>query len=104
MKQCKITVIKKHFNQDLAKTYCEGQVTSCPVFEEGQEFVYSHFGEGNKPSEFCESAWHDLYKNVMTLCSSGSFKGWMKKKNVVISCCTDGIRPVVFKLEAVESK
>jgi len=26
----------------------------------------------------------------------------MKEKGVVISCCTDGLRPVIFKLERIE--
>ena len=27
---------------------------------------------------------------------------WMKADNTFISCCTDGIKPVVFKLERIE--
>ena len=32
----------------------------------------------------------------------GGYYPWMKEKGVVISCCTDGLRPVVFKLERIE--
>ncbi|MDQ1266171.1 MAG: hypothetical protein QG635_1323, partial [Bacteroidota bacterium] len=34
--------------------------------------------------------------------SSGAFEGWMKNPDTMITCCTDGIRPVVFKLETIE--
>ena len=26
-------------------------------------------------------------------------KGWMKKENEMIACCSDGTRPVIFKIE-----
>ena len=27
---------------------------------------------------------------------------WIKKKGNMVSCCTDGLRPVIFKLERIE--
>jgi uncharacterized repeat protein (TIGR04076 family) len=98
---CKITVLKKMFNQDIAEKFCQGPVTPCPVFKEGQEFIYNHSGDGNKPSGFCEHAWNDIYTAVMTLAQNGTFLGWMKKDNVSIACCTDGTRPVAFKIERI---
>ena len=102
MVKCKITVLRKMFNQDFADTYCQETVTTCPVFTEGQEFIYDHHGEGNKPENFCEYAWNDIFKLVFTLASNGSFPGWMKNENTIITCCTDGIRPVVFKIERID--
>ena len=29
-------------------------------------------------------------------------KGWMKKKNEMIACCSDGTRPVIFKIERMD--
>ena len=99
--KCKITVLRKMFNRDFAKKFCQESVTPCPVFTEGQEFIYDHSGEGNKPSSFCERAWHDIYSTVMTLAHNGTFHGWMKEDGVSIACCTDGTRPVVFKIERI---
>ncbi len=99
--KCKITILKKMMNQDLAKEFCQETVTPCPVFQEGQVFIYDHFGEGTKPANFCEHAWNDIYKFVITLASGGTFLGWMKQDQTGIACCTDGIRPVVFKLEMI---
>ena len=87
------------FNQDFSKEFCREPVTPCPVFTEGQEFIYDHSGDGNKPTGFCEQAWNDIYPKGMTLAHKGTFLGWMKEDGISIVCCTDGIRPVVFKIE-----
>jgi uncharacterized repeat protein (TIGR04076 family) len=101
--RCKITVLRKMFNQDLATKFCQESVNPCPAFTEGQEFIYDHSGDGNKPINFCERAWNDIYPTVMTLAHKGTFLGWMKEDGISIVCCTDGIRPVVFKVERVAS-
>ena len=99
--KCKITVLKRMFNKNLAEKYCQEPVTRCPVFTEGQEFIYDHSGDGNKPNNFCEHAWNDIYPTVMTLAYKGTFFGWMKEEGTNIVCCTDGIRPVVFKINRI---
>ena len=103
MVKCKITVLKRMFNKDLAEEYCQDEVTPCPLHTKGQEFIYDHFGDGNKPKDFCEYAWNGIYLTVITLASKGTFSGWMKKDGINIVCCNDGIRPVVFKVERIEN-
>jgi len=102
MGKVKITVLRKMFNQDFAIKYCKDEAAPCPVFNEGQEFIYEPFGEGKKPENFCDHAWVDIYTLVFTLASNGSFPTWMKNENSIIGCCTDGIRPVVFKIERID--
>jgi TIGR04076 family protein len=90
-------------NQDLAKEHCRSEVTLCPCFEEGQQFLTSGL---EKPANFCDWAWNDIYKFVTVLLAGGNFsqgifEGWMKDDREMIACCTDGIRPVVFKIEKV---
>lgn len=29
-------------------------------------------------------------------------KGWMKEENTMITCCSDGTRPVIFKIERID--
>ena len=29
-------------------------------------------------------------------------KGWMKEENTMIACCSDGTRPVIFKIERID--
>jgi uncharacterized repeat protein (TIGR04076 family) len=102
MTKCKITVLKRMLNQELADDYCKEETGPCEVFTEGQEFIYDHSGEGSKPENFCEWAWNDMYKSVITLASKGTFGLWMKDDKTIITCCTDGIRPVVFKVQRID--
>jgi len=103
MTLCKITVLKTCLNSELAKEFCQNEVSTCPLFKEGQEFISGL----EKPEGFCDWAWNDMLRFVTVLLSGGNFKedlfqGWMKDENTMITCCTDGIRPVIFKLERVE--
>lgn len=103
MTKCKITVLKRTINKDIAQEYCEQEFTACPKFQEGQEFIAGF----EKPDGFCSWAWCDISKYLTVLLSSGNFseglfEGWMKDKNTMIACCTDGMRPVIFKLEKLE--
>jgi len=71
---------------------------ACELLKDDQEFLV---GESLKmPEGFCTSAWNSLYGNVRTLAFGGNFP-WFKEKGVAISCCIDGLRPVVFKLERI---
>lgn len=52
------------------------------------------------PNEFCGGAWDDIYKAIQVLRFHGNFQ-WFDEAGVSVSCCTDGLRPVVFKIERV---
>ena len=43
MKKCKITVLKRNFDEELAKEYGVEGLTPCPMLKEGQVF-YAHHG------------------------------------------------------------
>ena len=99
---CKITVIKRPVFTDLVDEYLQKKAGVCPNFTEGQEFIAGY----EKPEGFCDWAWNDLQRYIVALLcdgnfSHGMFSGWMKDPDSMIACCTDGIRPVVFKLEKV---
>lgn len=90
----KITVLRRLHHQDLLKEYADFLWEPCERLGEGQEFV----SEGvNMPAGFCSWAWADIQKYVMTLARGGDFVG--VKPGVYVTCCTDGFRPVIFKLE-----
>jgi uncharacterized repeat protein (TIGR04076 family) len=42
-----------------------------------------------------------MQKEIEHLIFGGSYP-WFKDKGVTLSCCNDGLRPVIFKLERVE--
>ena len=68
----------------------------CSRFKEGQEFVVEEGGE--MPAGFCTWAWNDLFRDVTVLRFGGNFP-WMAEEGKAITCCTDGVRPVSFRLE-----
>jgi uncharacterized repeat protein (TIGR04076 family) len=52
------------------------------------------------PPSFCSWAWGDIQRDVAHLAMGGDFP-WMRQRGTMITCCTDGLRPVVFKLERI---
>jgi uncharacterized repeat protein (TIGR04076 family) len=101
----KITVIKRLKTSDIldkeAQEMAPDVESPCPRFKEGDEFTINDISE--YPKNFsCPWAFQDIFKEIMHLGLGGSFP-WIKGKDAIISCCTDGLRPVIFKIEALES-
>ena len=71
----------------------------CPFFKEGQVFVT----DISKPDGFCAEAWKTISHYAFALSHGHTepfFGGsWIENPEVAITCCNDGIRPVVFKME-----
>ncbi len=104
MTAVKITVVKRTLQSDLVEMLGGVSVKTCDVFREGQEFI----GGFTMPEGFCAWAWTDISKMVVSLMAGASFdKGlfekWMKDGKTAVACCTDGFRPVIFKLERIET-
>ncbi len=103
----KITVLKRTDAKQIfgdtarARALCAigHSIEACRMFEDGQEFIVDK--NGDMPEGFCHWAWNDLYKVVVALMTGGSFP-WMKEEGTSVSCCTDGMRPVIFELRRVE--
>ncbi|WP_334296611.1 TIGR04076 family protein [Parablautia muri] len=47
-------------------------------------------------------AWSDIYQSINAIASGSTFTPWNRRDGQTIVCCTDGIRPVVFNVEAEE--
>ena len=103
MNRVKITVLKKTFDQELADEYGANGLGPCPMLRHGDVF----FADYAKPDGFCDEAWKAIYQYVFAL-AHGSGKelfyygDWIRKPGVAICSCNDGIRPVIFKLEATD--
>jgi len=95
----KMTILKKLSSRDIfGDNPPTGQATeACRQFDVGQEFIVGE--DGGMPEGFCHWAWNDIYKVVTTLMYGGSFSS--KKDTPIVRCCTDGLRPVIFKLERI---
>lgn len=92
----KITVLRRTLNEDFLSDYAESIWEPCERLEEGQEFICEGI---NMPAGFCSWAWTDIAPYVMTLARGGNFRG--TREGVFVSCCTDGYRPVFFKIERI---
>ena len=102
MKKVKITVLKKTFDEELAKEYGADGLGACPMLKTGQVF----YADYAKPESFCDEAWKAIYQYVFALSHGVDdvfyFGDWIKKPGVAICSCNDGLRPVIFKLEATD--
>ena len=72
--------------------------TICTAFQDRQEFIVENMG---CPDGFCAYAWKDIYSDVRVLAQGGDHEPWVEAPKM-ISCCTDGIRPVSFTLERLD--
>jgi len=75
-----------------------GTLDACDVYRDGQIFTVEE--NGRMPDGFCTSAWNAIFPSVRVL-SFGGNAPWYREKGVSVECCTDGLRPVVFKLERI---
>lgn len=58
---------------------------------------------GGPDKPFCSEAWDAISRYIYTGLQGGSImKGWMKEENTMIACCSDGTRPVIFKIERID--
>lgn len=103
--KCKITVLKREQYSDLQGKYLANPESGkCEFFEEGQEFIVDSDGFFRMLNgQFCAEAWDCISRYVYAALQGGSImRGWTKDKRVMITCCNDGTRPVIFKLERID--
>ena len=98
MKKVKITVLKTTLDEQLAREYGAEGLTACPMLKEGQVF----YADYAKPEGFCDEAWKAIYQYAFAL--SHGDGDWIRKPGVAICSCNDGLRPVIFKLEATDEE
>lgn len=103
MNKVKITVLKTTFDKDIATQYAKPGLGPCSRFQEGQVFI----GGVKKPEGFCDTAWNCIYQYVFALANGAGengffFDDWAKEPKMAISSCNDGLRPVIFKIEATD--
>ena len=92
-------------DRELAEEYGVQGLTACPMMQAGQIF----YADYAKPEGFCDEAWKAIYQYVFAL-SHGMgdelfyYGDWIRKPGVAICSCNDGLRPVIFKLEATDEE
>ena len=105
MKKVKITVLKTTLDKELAAEYGVEGLTACPMMSEGQVF----YADYAKPDGLCDEAWKAIYQYVFALAHGAGdglfyYGDWIRKPCVAICSCNDGLRPVIFKLEATDEE
>ena len=110
----KVTVLDKKLYPELQQKYCADPNSGvCPCYNVGDEFVFYRDGDRDdfwhlglntlvKTNGNAE-AWDAISRYIYTGLQGGSvMAGWMKDENVMITCCSDGTRPVIFKIERID--
>ncbi|MDY2682511.1 MAG: TIGR04076 family protein [Faecalibacterium prausnitzii] len=99
-KKVKITVLRTEYYQELAEQYAISYLGKCPFHQKGQ-VLYS---DGiNPPDGMCGVAWQVIAPMARQLSlgepvqPSGT---WLNDDTIGVFACPDGIRPVIFLLEA----
>ena len=111
--KCKVTVIDKKLFSELQKDYlADPESGPCPCFEVGQEYLFEreagkddfyHFGRELNPPFPCAEAWDAVSRYIYTALAGGAImKNWTNDERIMIACCNDGTRPVVFKIERID--
>ena len=101
----RITVLKTTFDAELAAQYGVEGLGACPMLHAGQVF----YADYAKPAGLCDEAWKAIYQYVFALAHGVGRDGdlfyygdWIREPGVAICSCNDGLRPVIFKLEATD--
>jgi uncharacterized repeat protein (TIGR04076 family) len=98
--KCRITVLKRTLNQDLADQYLDAEKFGlCDLLQEGQQFIVEQ--PYTMPEGFCAWAWGDLRHEILAI-TAGANYAWIKERGVGIAGCSDWFRPVIFKIERME--
>ena len=120
-------MIDKKLYSELQRQYCaDPNSGTCPSYNVGDEFIFErdvnndHFcrgglnalvktdanpesvAGGTKMSR-CSEAWDAISRYIYADLQGGAImRGWMKEENTMIACCSDGTRPVIFKIERID--
>lgn len=125
----KLTVLDKKVYPELQAQYCaDPNSGACPCYNIGDEFIFERYGAaddfwhvglntlrqpanttangaGTSSLPHCSEAWDAFSRYIYTGLQGGSImRGWMNDERVMITCCSDGTRPVIFKIERMDYK
>src|SRR5512136_2069678 len=103
----KITVVKRLSSEELFKDnppVKTSYMTACSIFSDGQVFnvgsTRSRLIDYKMPEGFCPFAWDALYPWIISLAFRADYSAFYPgNPGVSIVPCSDGMRPVIFKLE-----
>ncbi len=109
--KCKMTVIDKKVFPDLQEKYlADPNSGACPFYQVGAEYLFERYGDEDTfwtqgKGAHCSEAWDCFSRYVYAALQGGSImRGWTNDEHIMIACCNDGTRPVIFKIERLDYK
>ena len=109
--KCKMTIIDKKVFPDLQEKYlADPNSGACPFYQVGAEYLFERYGDEDTfwtmgKGAHCSEAWDCFSRYVYTALQGGSImRGWTNDEHLMIACCNDGTRPVIFKIERLDYK
>lgn len=107
--ECKITVLETKVFTDYQEKYlADPKSGACPCFQAGDTFTLKRTPERDDfyhllDGKFCGEAWDAISRYVYTALQGGSImRNWTNDDRMMIACCNDGTRPVIFKIERID--
>ena len=125
----KLTVIDKKLYPELQAQYCKDpSAGACPCYNVGDVFIFERYGAaddfwhigfnslrqtaytaesiaGGTSFPHCSEAWDAISRYIYTGLQGGAImRNWMDDERIMIACCSDGTRPVIFKIEGIDYK
>ena len=109
--KCKLTVIDKKVFGDLQEKYlADPKSGACPFYNVGVEYIFERYGDEDTfwtqgKGAHCSEAWDCFSRYFYTALQGGSImRNWTNDEHMMIACCNDGTRPVIFKIERLDYK
>ncbi len=115
--QCRVTVLETKCFSKLQEEYLADPASGpCPCFAVGQVYEFErnperddfyHLGRGCRVADGsdwpCGEAWDCVSRYIYTALMGGAIMHhWTRDERMMIACCNDGTRPVIFKIERID--
>ena len=107
--ECGITALETKVFPDLQeKCLADPKSGPCPCFKAGDTFLLKRTPEQDDfyhlmNGEFCAEAWNAISRYVCAALQGGSsMRKWTNDDRMMIACCKDGTRSVIFKIEQID--
>jgi uncharacterized repeat protein (TIGR04076 family) len=94
----RITVLKRLEFPKLFAEYAAGSHSVCTMTRDGQQYVSKGC---EKPAGLCSWAWLSMQPKVAALALGSDFP-WARLPGTEIFSCSDGLHPVIYKLERID--
>ena len=125
--KCKMTILDKKLYPELQEAYCaDPQSGPCPCYHVGDQYLFERYDgaddfwkmgagtlikathgidgvAGGPGRPHCSELWDAVSRYIYTALQGGAIMhNWTNDERMMIACCNDGTRPVIFKIERID--